>query len=48
MTAAGLATVRSIAKGGVKGGAADGPPALNVIINSVGVVGVGAGAVGSP
>jgi peptidyl-prolyl cis-trans isomerase B (cyclophilin B) len=48
MTAAGLATVRSIAKGGVQGGAQDGPPALNVVINSVGVVGVGAGAVGSP
>ena len=48
MTSTGLATVRSIAKGGVKGGGADGPPALNVVINSVGVVGVGAGAVGSP
>jgi hypothetical protein len=48
MTAAGLATVRSIAKGGVQGGAQDGAPTLNVVINSVGVVGVDAGAVGTP
>ena len=48
MTAAGLATVGRSRKGGVKGGAAAVRRALNVVINSVGVVGVGAGAVGSP